>query len=106
MKAQADTADHNNDITPKVIDIITTPTCVTSSRVTVFTFLLIPGWSLIVGKNKNIEKSGGRFNPFRLSFSEPKCAPGRHIIFVESIFQHSPEEIVHYSINGYYNCYG
>ena len=38
-------------------------------------------------------------NPFRLSFSEPKCAPGRHILFLESIFQHSPEEIVHYSIN-------
>ncbi len=35
-------------------------------------------------------------NPFRLSFSEPKCAPGRHILFLESILQHSPEEIVHY----------
>ena len=30
------------------------------------------------------------FNPFRLSFSEPKCARGRHILFLESIFQHSP----------------
>ena len=31
-----------------------------------------------------------QFNPFRLSFSEPKCAPGHHILFLESIFQHSP----------------
>ena len=38
-------------------------------------------------------------NPFRLSFSEPKCARGGHIIFLESIFQHSPHEIVIYSIN-------
>ena len=38
-------------------------------------------------------------NPFRLSFSEPKCARGGHIIFMESIFQHSPHEIVIYSIN-------
>ena len=29
-------------------------------------------------------------NPFRLSFSEPKCAPGRHILFLESIFCYSP----------------
>ena len=39
------------------------------------------------------------FNPFRLSFSELKCARGGHIIFLESIFQHSPHEIVIYSIN-------
>ena len=38
-------------------------------------------------------------NPFRLSFSEPKCARGGHIIFLESIFQHSPHEIVIYSSN-------
>ena len=38
-------------------------------------------------------------NPFRLLFSEPKCARGGHIIFLESIFQHSPHEIVIYSIN-------
>ena len=38
-------------------------------------------------------------NPFRLSFSEPKCARGGHIIFMESIFQHSLHEIVIYSIN-------
>ena len=38
-------------------------------------------------------------NPFRLSFSELKCARGGHIIFLESIFQHSPHEIVIYSIN-------
>ena len=38
-------------------------------------------------------------NPFRLSFSEPKCARGGHIIFLESIFQHSLHEIVIYSIN-------
>ena len=38
-------------------------------------------------------------NPFRLSFSEPNCARGGHIIFLESIFQHSPHEIVIYSIN-------
>ena len=38
-------------------------------------------------------------NPFTLSFSEPKCARGSHIIFLESIFQHSPHEIVIYSIN-------
>ena len=31
--------------------------------------------------------------------SEPKCARGGHIIFLESIFQHSPHEIVIYSIN-------
>ena len=37
--------------------------------------------------------------PFRLSFLELKCAPGRDILFLESIFQHSPEEIVHYTIN-------
>ena len=30
------------------------------------------------------------FNPFRLSFSEPKCARGGHILFLESLFQHSP----------------
>ena len=30
------------------------------------------------------------FNPFILSFSEPKFARGGHIIFLESIFQHSP----------------
>ena len=40
-----------------------------------------------------------KFNPFRLSFSELKCARGGHIIFLESIFQHSPHEIVIYSIN-------
>ena len=39
------------------------------------------------------------FNPLRLSFSELKCARGGHIIFLESIFQHSPHEIVIYSIN-------
>ena len=39
------------------------------------------------------------FNPFRLSFSELKCARGGHIIFLESIFQHTPHEIVIYSIN-------
>ena len=39
------------------------------------------------------------FNPFRLSFSELKCARGGHIIFLESIFQHSPHKIVIYSIN-------
>ncbi len=38
-------------------------------------------------------------NPFKLSFSEPKCARGSHIIFLESIFQHSLHEIVIYSIN-------
>ena len=38
-------------------------------------------------------------NPFRLSFSELKCARGGHIIFLESIFQHSPHEIVIYNIN-------
>ena len=38
-------------------------------------------------------------NPFRLSFSEPKCVRGRHILFLESIFQHSPEEIVQLNIN-------
>ena len=40
-----------------------------------------------------------KVNPFRLSFSELKCARGGHIIFLESIFQHSPHEIVIYSIN-------
>ena len=38
-------------------------------------------------------------NPFRLSFSEPKYAREGHIICLESIFQHSPHEIVIYSIN-------
>ena len=45
------------------------------------------------GKKCNI------INPFRLSFPEPKCARRGHIIFLESIFQHSPYEIVIYSIN-------
>ena len=40
-----------------------------------------------------------KLNPFRLSFSEPKCARGCHIIFLESIFQRSRHEIVIYSIN-------
>ena len=39
------------------------------------------------------------FYPFRVSFSEPKCARGDHIIFMESIFQHSPYKIVIYNIN-------
>ena len=38
-------------------------------------------------------------NPFRLSFSEPKCARGGHILFLESIFQHRMYKIVHYNIN-------
>ena len=38
-------------------------------------------------------------NPLRLSFLEPKCARGRHIVFLESIFQHSPQEIVQLSVN-------
>ena len=41
----------------------------------------------------------GNFNPFRLSFSEAKCARGGHILFLKSIFQHRPYEIVIYSIN-------
>ena len=44
---------------------------------------------------------GFNFNVFRLSFSKPKCARGGHILFLESMFQHSPEEIVNYSINSY-----
>ena len=39
------------------------------------------------------------FNPFRLAFSEPKFARGGYIIFLESIFQYSPYEIVLYIIN-------
>ena len=47
----------------------------------------------------HVTKNIDVLNPFRLSFSEPKCARGGHIIFMESIFQHSPHEIVIYSIN-------
>ena len=38
-------------------------------------------------------------NHFILSFSEPKCARGRHILFLESIFQHSLYKIVQLSVN-------
>ena len=48
---------------------------------------------------ENADDWGKLTNPFRLSLSEPKCARGGHIIFLESIFQHSPYEIVIYSIN-------
>ena len=49
--------------------------------------------------NDNVLYGFSAINPFRHSFSEPKCARGGHIIFLESIFQHSPHEIVIYCIN-------
>ena len=54
---------------------------------------------LIITQSRSVEPNKSAINPFRLSFSEPKCARGGHIIFLESIFQHSPHEIVIYSIN-------
>ena len=75
-----------------------------NSKKKLFFFYFFLQIFICMSQAQSPDKGGGfasvsSFNPFRLSFSEPKCARGGHIIFLESIFQHSLHEFVIYSIN-------